>query len=192
MPHKTIDFNKIFESDKIRLRPLCRDDKDAFTVMTRDKDLWIYFTSDLSDPEILTQWVEDAINGFRNKTRLALTIIDSVNNQIIGSTSLGNISVRDQRVEMGWTWIRKDYQGKGINRQAKYLLLQYCFEELNLERVEFKTDVLNKAARKSLLGIGAIEEGILRSHTLMTHNRRRDTIFYSILKAEWELMRSGQ
>lgn len=192
MPHKTIDFNKIFESDKIRLRPLCRDDKDAFTVMTRDKDLWIYFTSDLSDPEILTQWVEDAINGLRNKTRLALTIIDSVNNQIIGSTSLGNISVRDQRVEMGWTWIRKDYQGKGINRQAKYLLLQYCFEELNLERVEFKTDVLNKAARKSLLGIGAIEEGILRSHTLMTHNRRRDTIFYSILKAEWELMRSGQ
>jgi len=183
-----IDFNKTLVSDKLLLRPLCREDKDAFTDITRDQDLWIYFTSDLSDPETLTQWVEDAINGISNKTRLALTIIDNMNNQIIGSTSLGNISVRDKRVEIGWTWIRKDYQGKGINRQAKHLLLQYCFEDLDFERVEFKTDVLNKAARKSLLGIGAKEEGILRSHTLMTHNRRRDTIFYSVLKTEWEQM----
>ncbi|MEO6723473.1 MAG: GNAT family protein, partial [Ferruginibacter sp.] len=62
---------------------------------------------------------------------------------------------------------------------------KYAFEELDMERVEFKTDVLNQAARKGLLGIGATEEGVLRSHTLMQFGRRRDTIYYSILKNEW-------
>ena len=63
--------------------------------------------------------------------------------------------------------------------------MQYAFEHLKFERVEFKTDVLNKASRRALEKIGAKEEGILRSHTLMHDGRRRDTIYYSILKDEW-------
>ncbi|MGD9558342.1 MAG: GNAT family N-acetyltransferase [Mangrovibacterium sp.] len=181
-----IDFNKTFESKQIRLRPLSLDDKNEFMKITKDKDLWIYFTSDLSDSTILNSWVEDGLGSMKNKTRLAFTIIDKKNDAVVGSTSLGNISLRDKRIEIGWTWIRKDYHGRGINRQAKYMLLKYCFEDLNFERVEFKTDKLNQPARKSLTGIGAKEEGILRSHTLMTNNRRRDTIYYSILKEEWE------
>ena len=78
-----------------------------------------------------------------------------------------------------------EFQGNGINDQLKYLMLKYCFDNLNFERVEFKTDVLNISARKALKRIGLTEEGILRSHTLMTHNRRRDTIYYSILRSEW-------
>jgi RimJ/RimL family protein N-acetyltransferase len=58
-------------------------------------------------------------------------------------------------------------------------------ETLDFERVELKTDILNMPARRALLRIGAKEEGVLRSHMLMTHNRRRDTIYYSILKSEW-------
>jgi RimJ/RimL family protein N-acetyltransferase len=64
-------------------------------------------------------------------------------------------------------------------------LLQYAFETLLLERVEFKTDVLNVQSRTALKKIGAVEEGVLRSHTLMHGWRRRDTIYYSILSREW-------
>lgn len=103
----------------------------------------------------------------------------------MGSTSFGNYSERDKRIEIGWTWLGKDYQGNGYNVQAKELLLNYCFEVLELERVEAKTDVLNKAARSSLLKSGFTEEGVLRSHTLMTNNRRRDTIYFSVLKSEY-------
>jgi RimJ/RimL family protein N-acetyltransferase len=67
----------------------------------------------------------------------------------------------------------------------KFLMLQYDFEELEMLRVEFKNDVLNLPARKALLRLGATEEGILRSHTLMTKGRRRDTIYYSFLRGEW-------
>lgn len=78
---------------------------------------------------------------------------------------------------------------KGINNQTKHLMLDYCFESSGLERVEFKTDVLNIPARKTLVKIGMVEEGVLRCHTLMTLDRRRDSIFYSILKSEWRAVK---
>lgn len=181
-----IDFSKQFETDLILLRPVEQDDLEGFYECTKDSNLWIWFTADLSDKNNLQVWIETAIRDIKSRKRLALTIIDKTNRRIIGSTSLGNISWPDKRIEIGWTWMGREYQGKGINGQTKHLLLRYCFEERNFERVEFKTDVLNVPARKALIRIGATEEGILRSHTLMTHNRRRDTIYYSILKPEWE------
>jgi len=180
-----IKFHKAFETDHVLLRPLIAENVNHFKHLTEDKKLWIYFTDDLSDSATLNDWVETGLSQMKQKSRLAFTIIDKANNKIVGSTSLGNISERDKRIEIGWTWFFKDYQGKGINSQTKYLRLKYCFDELEYERVEFKTDVLNLPARKALLRIGATEEGILRSHTLMTNNRRRDTIYYSILKSEW-------
>ena len=69
-------------------------------------------------------------------------------------------------------------------------MINYAFETLGFERVEFKTDVLNLQARKSLKKIGAVEEGVLRSHTLMQDGRRRDTIYYSMLHSEWEKIKN--
>jgi RimJ/RimL family protein N-acetyltransferase len=181
-----IDFNLILQTDNIILRPLIAEDFIAFEKITTDPEVWIYFTFDLSVKNELKEWVEIAVNDIKNKTRLAFTIVDKLSGIPIGSTSFGNISYRDKRIEIGWTWITKAYQGTGVNNQIKFLMLRYAFEVLEFERVEFKTDVLNIRARKAFQRIGAIEEGILRSHTLMTHNRRRDTIWYSILKNEWE------
>lgn len=181
-----IDFGKTFYSDLVSMRPMRKKDLDGFSRITPDKDLWTWFTNDLSDVQELSQWVDNGLLDLKNRQRLVLTIIDNRSRAMVGSTSLGNISERDKRAEIGWTWICRESQGMGINDQSKYLLLKYCFEELGFERVEFKTDVLNLPARNALKRIGATEEGILRSHTLMTHNRRRDTIYYSILKPEWE------
>lgn len=183
---RTVDFNCILQNEKVLLRPVIPDDFSSFEKLTGDERLWIFFTSDLSVNSELKLWVDEALNGIKNQSRLAFTIIDKTTGSVAGSTSIGNISLKDKRAEIGWTWIAKQYQGKGINDQVKRLMLEYLFETLGFERVEFKTDVLNTYARKALLRIGATEEGILRSHTLMTHGRRRDTIYYSVLKSEWQ------
>jgi RimJ/RimL family protein N-acetyltransferase len=181
-----IDFKITLQTESILLRPLIAEDFYAFEKITTDPEVWTYFTYDLSVNPELKDWVGIAVNDIGNRTRLPFTIIDKITGKPIGSTSFGNISCRDKRIEIGWTWITKDYQGTGVNNQIKFLMLRYAFEEMKFERVEFKTDVLNIRARKAFQRIGAKEEGILRSHTLMTHNRRRDTIYYSILKDEWE------
>lgn len=175
----------VLQTERVLLRPIRVDDLDSFSNLTSDQLMWKYFTSDLSNPDEMQKWLEDAVSQTQNGSRIAFTIIDRLSKRIAGSTSLGNISFKDRRIEIGWTWLGKEFQGKGINDQSKYLLIRYCFETLGFERVESKTDFLNFPARQALKRIGLIEEGILRSHTLMTNTRRRDTIYYSILKTEW-------
>lgn len=181
-----IHFDKTFDTDLVRLRPLRLEDANEMLKKTHDPDMWIYFTSDLSIKEELIDWIKA---GIEDKNRLAFAIIDAQNNAIIGSTSIRNISSHDRRVEIGWTWLAREYHGKGYNAHVKHILLKYLFEEVGLERVELKTDVLNVAARRAMKKIGLVEEGILRSHTQMTRNRRRDTIYYSVLKSEWNAMK---
>jgi RimJ/RimL family protein N-acetyltransferase len=184
-----VNFERILQTDEVLLRPLLMEDFEQLADLTNDQSMWTYFTSDLSDKAVLRDWIADAILQKENKTRLPFAVIDKASRKIVGSTSFGNISYRDKRIEIGWTWLGKEYQGKGINNQVKYLMISYCFEVLDFERVEFKTDVLNIPARKALSRIGMTEEGVLRSHTLMTHDRRRDTIFYSVLKSEWNALK---
>jgi RimJ/RimL family protein N-acetyltransferase len=179
------DDELILENEIVKLRLISTDDLNDFIPISNESSIWEYFTSDLNNEENVKLWIDEALDQYQAKSRYPFTIIDKILHRTAGSTSFGNFSERDRRIEIGWTWLGKKFQGSGINRHCKFLLLQYAFEVLNIERIEFKTDVLNLQARKSLEKIGAVEEGILRSHTLMPHNRRRDTIFYSILRNEW-------
>lgn len=176
-----VDFNLVLQNESMMLRPLVMEDLALMLPLTSDPEMWKYYTHDLSTLEGIESWAAPAFN----QERLQFGVFDKETNQLMGSTAFGNISERDLRLEIGWTWLGKPFQSQGINQQMKQLMLTYCFEVLGLERVEFKTDVLNKQARQSLKNINAIEEGVLRSHTLMTRGRRRDTIYYSILKDEW-------
>jgi RimJ/RimL family protein N-acetyltransferase len=174
--------NLVLENDQILLRVITEQDFSLLQDLANDPSLWIYFTQDLSVESDFLKWVEPALKG----KRFQFVVIEKSSNSIVGSTAFGNYSQADQRIEIGWTWLGKAFHGSGINRQMKLLMIRYCAEVLKLKRVEVKTDVLNLPARNALLKMGFVEEGILRSHTQMTHNRRRDTIYYSLLKAEFE------
>ncbi|NJB36601.1 GNAT family N-acetyltransferase [Croceivirga sp. JEA036] len=154
--------------------------------LTTDTQMWYYFTADLSNEVTLKNWIATAVHNREQQKELPFTLVDPANGAIIGTTRIGNISTKDGRVEIGWTWIAKAYQGTGINSLVKKLLFNYLFTETATLRIEFKTDVLNIAARKGMEKVGLVKEGVLRSHTLMTNNRRRDTLYYSILKEEWK------
>lgn len=168
------------ESERLLLRPLERENLPTLLELTQDPALWTYFTHDLSTLEGLEAWAA----GYFAGDRFQFIVIDKATQQVLGSTGFGNYFPRDQRIEIGWTWLGRAVQGTGTNREMKSLMLDYAFKELGMLRVEFKTDVLNLPARRALLRLGATEEGILRSHMLMTHGRRRDTIYYSFLKGE--------
>jgi RimJ/RimL family protein N-acetyltransferase len=170
----------VLQSERIILRPLEQEDLPALLELTQDPTLWTYFTHDLSTLAGLEAWAAGHFAG----DRFQFVVVDQGSQQLLGSTGFGNYFPRDQRIEIGWTWLGRAAQGTGTNREMKSLMLNYAFKELGMLRVEFKTDVLNLPARKALLRLGATEEGILRSHTLMTHGRRRDTIYYSFLKEE--------
>ena len=151
--------------------------------------MWEYFTLNLANPAHLKQWFHMANADRTAGTRRPFTIIDKQSGRIAGSSSMGNIAYHDLRLEIGWSWLGPAFRSTGVNRHAKFAMMRYAFEELNFERVEFKTDVLNERARQGLRRVGGVEEGILRSHMTMWNDRRRTSIYYSVLKNEWPRLR---
>ena len=129
----------MLETDKVLLRPLQHLDIASFTTISNDASVWKYFTFLLDDPEQLQRWVEIALQEREERKRIPFTIIEKSTGDICGSTSYGSISMFDKRIEIGWSWLAKKYQGTGINFHAKFSLLSYAFEVLDFERVEIKT-----------------------------------------------------
>ena len=179
------------ETDKVILRPIQHLDIASFARIANDASIWKYFTFLLNKPAELQRWVETALKEREERKRIPFTIIEKATGDICGSTSFGSISYYDKRIEIGWSWLGKQYQGTEINFHAKFSMLSYAFDVLDWERVEIKTDNLNERAKQGLRKIGAREEGVLRSHMQMPLNRRRDSIFFSILKNEWPAIKNS-
>lgn len=175
----------VIDSPRLSLRLMEKDDASAFYPLCTSHDLWKYFVRDLSTAEGVDRFVADSLSGYEREAIMPFTIIDNDSGRICGSTSLINISFQDLRLEIGAMWIGKNFQGTGINRSSFFLLYSYAFEVMQMQRVEAKTDRLNEQARAALLKVGMIPEGVLRSHTLMHDGRRRDTLYFSMLKPEW-------
>jgi RimJ/RimL family protein N-acetyltransferase len=150
-----------------------------------EKDLIYYSPSDITTPETLKDYVQDAVDGYYNKTCMPFIIYDKTKKGYAGSTRFGLINWKNKVLHIGWTWIGKEFQGSGLNKHMKFLMLQYAFEELNFEKVEFRIDERNMRSRKAVEKLGATLEGILRKDTLMQDGFKRSTCCYGILKEEW-------
>ena len=72
----------------------------------------------------------------------------------------------------------------------KRLLLAHAFEQMGMERVQLKTDFLNTRSQAAIEGLGAVREGILRSHMRRADGTMRDTVMYSVTRAEWPGVRA--
>jgi RimJ/RimL family protein N-acetyltransferase len=181
--------NIVLENSRVQLRRVAATDLEAFGRIAYEPAIWRYFVTQILEPSDLQRFVESAIQDTLNGTRIVFAIIERATGRIVGSSAFGNLAESERRLEIGWSWLAQEARGTGINRAAKLALLDHAFQRLECERVEFKTDVLNTGARAALSAIGAREEGVLRSFNYMPGGRRRDVIYYSILRAEWPAVR---
>ncbi|MBZ5858924.1 GNAT family N-acetyltransferase [Flavihumibacter profundi] len=175
------------QSTRVIMRNMQPNDIDGLWALSQVPGLWTWFNRRLDNRPQLEAWMEEAFVQQQQQLRFPFVVIDRLNGSLAGSTSFGNISFPDKRIEIGWTWYGEAYRGTGINTHCKFLLLQYAFETLHFERVEIKTDALNERSRAAIRKLGMTEEGILRSHMAMPGERRRDSVYYSLLKSEWLL-----
>lgn len=182
--------NVELQNDRVRLRRVTVRDHDAFSRIVYQDAIWKFFVTRIAEPADLVKFIESAVQDTLNGTRIVFSIEDKHTGRVVGSSAYGNLSEGEKRLEIGWSWVCNDARRTGINRAAKHALIEHAFSALGCERVEFKTDVLNTAARTALRAIGANEEGVLRSFNFMPGGRRRDVVYYSILKSEWPEVRA--
>ena len=130
------------------------------------------------------RWVGHVRDASQKGTRLAYAIRRLADGAIVGSSSYLDILEADARVEIGSTWYTAEVQGTAVNPEAKLLLLQNAFSA-GYNCVFLKTDSRNARSRAAILKLGAKEDGILRGHMWNERGYFRDTVFFSILAAEW-------
>ncbi|MDO6517802.1 GNAT family N-acetyltransferase [Zobellia uliginosa] len=168
----------------ILLRPLSIMDINAIELLSYDKELG-EFGARVNNRSDLEEYFDYCLEAKKRKELYPLLIVDKNHNKPIGLTMFGNISFNHRRLEIGWTWIGTEYQGTGVNAICKGLLLDYCFEELDVRRVEFKIDLNNIKSQKAIEKLGAFKEGLLRNYNIQSYGESKGTYVYSILKEEW-------
>ncbi len=178
------------QDDRLLLRPVSEDDRAGLHKIAMDPAIWRYFVFLVETDADFETFFNAMLADHGAGTRVVFVIVDKASGDLAGSMSFGNMSESDLRLEIGWSWLGTSFQHTGVNRRAKRLLLEHAFETLGAERVEFKTDELNVQARRGLRNIGAVQEGTFRSFNPMPGGRRRDAVYYSIIRREWPDVRT--
>ena len=174
----------------VRLEPLSLDHLDGLAEVAFDDDLWRWTIGRPLDHDALRDWVQRAVDNRDAGTELPFATIERASGRPIGSSRYLNIALEHRRLEIGWTWVGRAWQRRGVNREAKLLMLEHAFERLGCQRVEFKTDSNNEQSRAALAGIGATFEGIFRKHMVMPTGRIRHSAYFSILDDEWPAVKA--
>ena len=174
------------EGRHVRLEPMSIDHHAGLCGVAFDESLWQWVPTALRTPDDVRAYIESALRDQSAGLAVPFVTIERSTGRVIGSTRFANISRPDRRVEIGWTFLARPWQRTAINTEAKYLMLRHAFETWDCHRVELKTDALNERSRRAIQRLGAKEEGTLRCHMQMHTGRMRDTVYYSILRTEWD------
>ena len=183
------DFTQqtILEDETALLRPLQITDVEHLKPFSlTEPDLWKYSMVQAIGEEGLKDYIAAAILGREEQREYPFIVFDKRTGSYAGCTRFYDIQPANCSLQLGYTWYGKGFQGTGLNKHCKFLLLEFAFEHLDMERVEFRADNDNKRSIAAMKSLGCTVEGILRSNGVRKDGSRRDSIVLSILKEEWE------
>ena len=187
---QNFDFNQDYtlENEYVLLRPLVLSDHLLLEkYVIEEPDLWQYSLVAIQDSADLIKYIQDAIEARKQKTAYPFIVFNKLTQTYVGATRFYDIQLLFNSTQLGYTWYSKKVWGTGLNQHCKFLLLQFAFDQVGWERVEFRADNNNKRSIAAMQKIGCTIEGILRNHLPMPNNTRRDSIVLSILKEEWTI-----
>ncbi|MFN5415590.1 MAG: GNAT family N-acetyltransferase [Flavobacteriia bacterium] len=183
-----MNFNENYtlENEKVLLRPILESDYEHLLPFSlNEPELWKFSLVQANGEENLKKYIQAAIQNRINEKEYPFIVFDKIKHKYAGCTRFYDVQTSQLTTQLGFTWYGKDFQGTGLNKNCKYLMLEFAFEKLNFERIEFRADNRNQRSINAMKSIGCIEEGILRNNGFDPVGERRDSIVLSILKQEW-------
>ncbi|MCZ4556351.1 GNAT family protein [Rhodococcus maanshanensis] len=171
----------------VLLRPTTPADVDGLARAHDDPETLRFFPYGIESEPPSVASVDHALRSGRQ----TLTQVDAATGEIVGTTSIYNMSELHGRVTVGYTWLASRVRGTAINAESKLLVLEHVFGTLGARRVELNVDDQNVRSRAAVTAIGATEEGALRRHARRRDGTVRTTIVYSVTDEEWTRVRDG-
>ena len=180
------------EGRYVRLEPLRPEHASVLWEIAKDHlaDLFQWIPYRLQSVEDFEKFNRQVLDEQARGLTVPFATVERASSAVVGTTRFMNMDLANRKVEIGSTWIAPSWQRTAANTEAKYLMLCHAFEVWKCLRVELKTDALNQRSRQAILRLGAKEEGTLRKHMLTYDGRQRDSVYFSILDAEWPEIKS--
>ncbi|MBO0593045.1 GNAT family N-acetyltransferase [Cellulophaga sp. E16_2] len=175
----------ILENDFVKLVPLSLENFQYLYSIAKQPKLVQYSPSAIETPAALENYVKIALQHQDAETSIPFIVYDKRISSYAGSTRFMNINWKNKTLEIGATWIGREFHGTGLNTQMKALMLQYAFTTLHMEKIEFRIDERNIASRKAVEKLGCVLEGVLRNNVYLLDGFKRNTCCYGLLKEEW-------
>jgi RimJ/RimL family protein N-acetyltransferase len=173
------------ERHGIRLEPLSADHESGLAAAAADGSLWELWFTAVPSPQQTSDYIATALAGQRDGHMLPWAVRDLASGQIIGSTRYHDIAPAIDRVEIGYTFYGRRWQRSHVNTVCKLLLLEHAFETVGCQVVGWRTDNFNFRSQRAIEALGARKDGVIRHYQARRDGTARDTVFYSVLAAEW-------
>lgn len=147
----TLDRQPRLETERLVLRPLAEDDREAIYEIASDPAVW-------EQHPIHDRWRREVFDAFFDeglKSGGALAVLRKGDERIIGHSRYDGYDPQEGGVmEIGWTFLSPQFWGKGVNAEMKRAMLAHAFEEV--ATVEFRVGDTNYRSRNALEAIGAV------------------------------------
>jgi RimJ/RimL family protein N-acetyltransferase len=179
----------------VRLEPMSPEalpaHVEALSAAAADGELWnLWFTS-VPAPNETESYIREALAGAEAGRMLPWVVRDLRTDRIVGSTRYHDVVPTAHRVEIGYTWYAASVQRTHVNAACKMLLLGYAFEQLACGVVGLRTDRFNLRSQRAIEALGAQRDGVIRQQHARRDGSVRDTVMYSIVRAEWPDVKRG-
>ena len=184
-----LDYTRdyVLEDDFVRIRPLLTTDYDhLLEYSVGEPEIWSFNAGGAAGAENLRKYIDKAVANREKQAEYPFIVFDKQSGKYAGSTRFYNYDADRNIIEIGFTWYGKAYQGTGLNKNCKFLLFDFCFRTLGVERVGLGANAKNERSINAMKSVGCTVEGIMRSRGYDAMGGRIDSIFLSILKSEWE------
>ena len=176
----------VLEDKSVQLTPLANAHITPLLDLSLDTDIWTYFLEKGQGGSQFQAYINNAFTQQGQQKEYPFVVFDKRTKSYAGMTRFYAYDAELQTIKLGHTWYGKDFRGTGINKHCKYLLFEFAFEKLQVERIGFgayATNVISLAAMKS---VGCQQEGVLRNlFPSLDGNGRTDCALFSILREEW-------
>ena len=155
-----------------------------FELTDRSRDYlkeWLPWLDHTTKVEHSKQFIEQAFQLHADRRALISGIF--FRGELVGVISFNQFDWTNRIGYIGY-WLGQDYQGKGITTRAVQALIDYGFDVLNLNRIDIRAAVENKASRAIPERLGFKQEGLLRQ-TEWLYDHYVDHVVYGMLAHEW-------
>lgn len=175
----------------VRLKPLQADHADALRAAAADGELWALRYTSVPGPQSgeAEAYIATALAQRDAGVAWPFAALDA-DGVVVGSTRYYDVDRSVPRVKIGYTWYAARAQRTALNTEAKLLLLAHAFDAIGCESVTFETSHENLRSQAAIERLGAKRDGTLRAHMRHRDGSLRDTVVYSIVRAEWPALRA--